>query len=118
MGIPCAGPICSARSSLVRIGFPTTRSSMFISNSLHWTLRQEIQDPRTELRSESCLSRHTITLQGLQSKIDVGANNESTPNVSNPDTFIRVQPIRRLRADCRLLRNDRRRPGGRVASFP
>src|SRR5271155_1499128 len=30
MGIPCAGPICSARSSLVLIGLPTTRSRMFM----------------------------------------------------------------------------------------
>src|SRR5579863_8312760 len=32
IGMPCAGPICSARSSVVRMGLPTTRSSMFMSD--------------------------------------------------------------------------------------
>src|SRR5580698_9909280 len=32
--MPCAGLICSARSSLVLMGLPTTRSSMFISGAL------------------------------------------------------------------------------------
>src|SRR6185312_4897663 len=35
--MPCSGPICSARSSLVRIGLPTRRSSMFM---IRWVSRR------------------------------------------------------------------------------
>ena len=33
IGMPCIGPICSARSSLVLMGLPTMTSSMFMSDS-------------------------------------------------------------------------------------
>ncbi len=48
--MPCAGPICSARSSLVLMGLPTTRSSMFM-----------LSDPldelwRMRLRTQFCMA--------------------------------------------------------------
>src|SRR5580692_198364 len=57
IGMPRPGPICSARSSLVAMGLPTTRSRMFIGRASPWrgvsgALLPNLQDALLKLRRD------------------------------------------------------------------
>src|SRR5690349_10020761 len=65
--MPCVGPICSARSSLVLMGLPTTRSSMFMKDRAGGFVTQGKGDLRNEC-AQRCLSRDTIALLGFAIK--------------------------------------------------
>src|SRR5580700_8079502 len=76
MGTPCAGPICSARSSLVLIGLPTTRSRMFIGMRLR--LVEATGDLRGLARHQKFYflfdlrNRHRSELPFAQSPVKLG----------------------------------------------
>src|SRR5271170_2499984 len=68
IGMPAPGPICSARSSLLLIGLPTTKSRMFIAElsptkQLHGENKGDYQ-PRAEdrqftaQRNDGCAFQH------------------------------------------------------------
>src|SRR5579864_4801541 len=56
--MPSVGPICSARSSLVLMGLPTTRSSMFMKDRAGGFVTQGKGDLRNECAPTVSEQRH------------------------------------------------------------
>src|ERR1035437_3539263 len=79
--MPCVGPICSARSSLVLMGLPTTRSSMFIGMVPDGLFARKNKVYAKEC-AQRCVSTLTITLLGCTIKNRLRAANTRTHRCS------------------------------------
>src|SRR5580658_1221921 len=58
--MPCAAPICSARSSLVLMGLPTTRSSRFMSDSCPLPAHDSLHHPQLNPRPVRAAEIHAL----------------------------------------------------------
>src|SRR5664280_333005 len=91
------------------MGFPTTRSSMFISNGLPWTVyadKNKTHAPSFAHDRRIALSRPTITLVGLFDQESFGVRARGVDHRREPQqtsVFVHRSPPRRSRGDMRFF---------------